>query len=81
MDNFFMKVGMFSIAFIIVYGYKKILGYFDLKYPVIYESEAVYQAADDSGYEEFIRSVNQALGIDLYSRHAGGVGTGRAGFY
>jgi hypothetical protein len=29
MDNFFARIGMFSIAFVIVYGYKKLLDYFN----------------------------------------------------
>jgi hypothetical protein len=47
MDSFFENVGMLAIAFIIIYGYKKILEYYDFKYSGFYENEKVYKAADE----------------------------------
>ncbi|EGO9279679.1 MULTISPECIES: hypothetical protein [Enterococcus] len=46
MDSFFENVGMLAIVFIIIYGYKKILEYYDFKYSGFYENEKVYKAAD-----------------------------------
>ena len=43
MDSFFENVGMLAIAFIIIYGYKKILEYYDFKYSGFYENEKVYK--------------------------------------
>lgn len=47
MDSFFENVGMLAIAFVIIYGYKKILEYHDFKYSGFYENEKVYKAADE----------------------------------
>ncbi|MCF7547012.1 hypothetical protein L3X09_13655 [Enterococcus faecium] len=43
MDSFFENVGMLAIVFIIIYGYKKILEYYDFKYSGFYENEKVYK--------------------------------------
>ncbi|MBC3888453.1 hypothetical protein GH810_09050 [Acetobacterium paludosum] len=47
MDVFLENVGMLAIAFVIIYGYKKILEYYEFKRSGFYENEMVYQAADE----------------------------------
>ena len=47
MDSFFKNVGMLAIAFVIIYGYKKILEYYDFKRSGFYENDQVYKAADE----------------------------------
>lgn len=47
MDGFLENVGLFSIAFAIIYGYKKLLDYFEYKRSGYYENEKVYKAADE----------------------------------
>jgi hypothetical protein len=47
MDSFLKNVGILAIAFIIIYGYKKILDYYELKRSSFYEDDKVYEAADE----------------------------------
>ena len=107
MDSFLENIGFMAICFVIIYGYKKILEYNDMKCSSFYEDNRVYKAADafvhgetsndvvnilvscfdfdekvadkilsrsiphktdrDGGYREFIKSVNEVLGADIYS--------------
>ena len=46
MDGFLVNVGILAIAFVIVYIYKKVLEWHELKYSGFYEDEKVYKAAD-----------------------------------
>lgn len=106
MHGFLENFGLLALGFGVVYGYKKILEYYDLKRMGLYEDKKVYQAADefvrgasheevgailagcfelsendvdqiiskaiphradqDGGYRAFIRSVNKAVGEDIY---------------
>ncbi len=45
MDNFLQNVGLLAIALVIMYGYKKIVEYYDLKRSSFLADEQVYQAA------------------------------------
>ncbi len=46
MDGFLVNVGILAIAFVIVYIYKKVLEWHDLKNSGFYGEEKVYKAAD-----------------------------------
>lgn len=47
MDSFLENVGILAIAFVIIYGYKKIQEYYYLKWLSFHEDEKVYKAADE----------------------------------
>ena len=46
MDSFLANVGLLAIAFVIIYGYKKIQDYYYFNHSCFYENEKVYMAAD-----------------------------------
>lgn len=46
MHSFLENFGLFAIFFLIVYGYKKILEYYELKRMGLHENKNVYMAAD-----------------------------------
>lgn len=46
MDSFLENVGMLAMAFVIIYGYKKIHEYYYFKQSSYYEDEKVYKAAE-----------------------------------
>lgn len=47
MDSFLANVGLLAIAFVIIYGYKKIQDYYYFKHLSFYENEKVYKAANE----------------------------------
>jgi hypothetical protein len=47
MDSFLANVGLLTIAFVIIYGYKKIQEYYYFKHSGFYENEKIYKAADE----------------------------------
>lgn len=47
MDSLLENLGLMTIAFVIIYLYKKILDYTELKRSSFYENEKVYKAADE----------------------------------
>lgn len=47
MYSFLENVGLLAIAFVIIYGYKKIKEYYYFKQSSFCENEKVYKAADD----------------------------------
>jgi hypothetical protein len=47
MDSFLENIGFMAICFVIIYGYKKLLEYNEMKYSSLYEDNKVYQAADE----------------------------------
>lgn len=47
MDSFLANVGLFAIAFLIVYSCKKIQDYYYFNQSSFYENEEVYNAADE----------------------------------
>lgn len=51
MHNFFEQIGMLAIAFIILYGYKRILEYYELKYSVTAKNIKHYKSVDDYIHE------------------------------
>ena len=46
MNGFLVNAGLLAIAFLIVYIYKKVLEWHELKYLGFYEDEKVYKAAE-----------------------------------
>lgn len=46
MNTFLENVGLIAICFLIMYGIKKIMEYYDYKHSVYYASEKVYKAAN-----------------------------------
>jgi hypothetical protein len=47
MGSFLENAGLLAIAFVIIYGYKKIQEYYYFKQSGYYENEKVYKAADE----------------------------------
>ncbi len=47
MNDFLENFGLMAIFFVVIYGYKKILEYYDLKQSSFYENEKVYEAANE----------------------------------
>jgi hypothetical protein len=47
MHSYLVNFGLLAILFIIVYGYKKILEYYELKRMGLHENERVYKAAEE----------------------------------
>ena len=47
MDSSLGNIGFMVICFVIIYGYKKLLEYYDMKCSSFYEDNKIYQAADE----------------------------------
>lgn len=47
MKTFLADVGMLVIAFMVLYGYKKVLEYYHYKRSGFYENEKIYKAANE----------------------------------
>jgi len=47
MDSLLANTGFFAICFLIIYVYKKMMEYYDLKRSYFYEDEKIYKAADE----------------------------------
>lgn len=47
MDSFLANVGLMAICLVIIYGYKKMVEYYDLKRLSFYKDQKVYKAADE----------------------------------
>lgn len=68
MNSFLESIGLLAITFMIVYGYKKIIEYYDFKNSLFYQDEKVYQAAHEfargMSYEEVKAILTDCSDID-----------------
>lgn len=61
MHDFLENTGLLAIFFAVVYGYKKILEYYDLKRMGLHEDKKVYQAASEFARGTEIETVKAIL--------------------
>lgn len=61
MDSFLTDFGFFAICFLVVYLYKKILEYHDLKRLRLHEDEKIYKAAEEFAHKASSDDVKKIL--------------------